>query len=116
MDWFRESIRNRYSVKVEARLGPDVGDDRDVTILNRGIQWDKSGLSYVADQRHAEVMIRDLGLSKHSTAAPSPFDRHGSSEETSEEELLGPEATRYRAVVARGNYLSQNRTDITVEV
>ena len=50
LDWFRKKIRERYEVKVKARLGPGIEDDKEVRILNRVVSWDKEGIKYEPDQ------------------------------------------------------------------
>ena len=80
-------------------------------ILNRVIEWTEEGIRYDADQRHAEIMVRDMGLNVTSKSHTTP----GTNEKGKEvkDERLSPEMTsRYRAWVARANYLSQDRSDI----
>ena len=56
-------IKNKFEVKFRARLGEDKKDDKSVSILNRVLEWvDGVGVMYEADQRHAEMMVKDLGL------------------------------------------------------
>ena len=57
LDWFRNEIKARYEIKCKARLGPEVGDDKEVRILNRVVHWDSEGIKYEPDQRHAVVTI-----------------------------------------------------------
>ena len=37
-------------------------DDKGVRILNRIVTWDEEGIRYEVDQRHADIIIRQLGL------------------------------------------------------
>jgi hypothetical protein len=55
-------MRAEYDVKVRGKLGPDKDDDKAITILNRCVEWTSHGLLYEADPRHAEILIRELGL------------------------------------------------------
>ena len=84
-----------------------------------------SGLEYEPDQRHAEIVILDLGLEsakvkKFSTpGAKGDLNNASTAEgvpcvETSEEsESLGAAAsTSYRAIIARLNYFAQDRVVI----
>ncbi len=44
------------------RLGPGKEDDKNIRILNRVVHWESEGIRYEADHRHAEIIIRELGL------------------------------------------------------
>ena len=61
-DWFRRQISERYEVKFRGRIGPTEEDDRSIRILNRVVSWKLKGIEYEADQRHAEIIIKELGL------------------------------------------------------
>merc|ERR1712074_124440 len=66
LDWFREQIARRFEVKFRGRLGPTEKDDRAIRILNRVVTWTSEGIEYEADQRHAEIIVEHLGLSRSS--------------------------------------------------
>ena len=76
-------------------------------------------IGYEEDQRHAELIIKLMGLTEKNTQ-PSHRESSGkaqSNEKGIGDELLAPtDATVYRATVARGNNLSQDRTDIRFAV
>ena len=57
-----EEMSKKLIAKNRGILGPD-GDTRSVRILNRIVEWTGKGLKYEADQRHAEIIVRELGLS-----------------------------------------------------
>jgi len=59
-------------VKFRARLGPDNNDDKAVRILNRVIEWSSEGLRYEADQRHGELIVKDVGLKEGSKTVNTP--------------------------------------------
>jgi hypothetical protein len=106
----------KFEVKFRGSLGPEKGDDKSIRILNRIVQWNKKGISYEADQRHAEIIMVHQGLDKDSTAMVTPGEKYPHIDEDDEEELDGGEATKYRAMTARGIYLAQDRTDIQFTV
>ena len=56
--WFRREIRSRFDVKFRGRIGPSQADDKHIRILNRVIDWGQAGITYEADQRHAEIVAR----------------------------------------------------------
>ena len=86
------------------------------------LTWNKDGIHYEADQRHVEILVRELGLE-----GCKPVTTPGAREETgkaiikdtadSDDVLLdGHGATMFRALAARANYLSQDRPDIQFAV
>ena len=98
-------------------LGPHEGHQKQVKILNRIVTWDDSkGISCEADPRHAEIVIEQLKL-QDSKAVTTPGARdEGRTTPNNEEKLNDKEATKYRAIVARLNYLSPARPDLAYSV
>ena len=111
--WFREKVKEKFQVKFRGMLGPSSKDDKQVTILNRTVTWDKGGITYKADPRHVEIVVKELGL-QDSKAVRTPYNHE--SQEDDDEELDDSQALRYRACVARLNYLAQDRSDIQYPV
>ena len=109
LNWFREQIAKRFEVKFRGRLGPAGTDEKSIRILNRVVTWTTEGIEYEADQRHAEIIVEHLGLSGNSKSVGTPSAKRGNENDTA---LSSEEATAYRALVARANYLSQDRVDI----
>ena len=68
------------------------------------------------DQRHVDLIIKDLDLeSANEVITPGEKDPKGKAVEQDVE--LGPEdTTRYRAIVARANYLAADRPDLMCAV
>ena len=60
-------------------------------------------------------MLKELGLQKDSKSLTLPGEPAAPVTDE-DEELVGVDATMYRAVVARGLYLSQDRSDIQYAV
>ena len=83
-------------------------------ILNRVVTWDREGIWYEPDQRHADIIIRELGLKADSKGVVTPGEKVKGVVEGLE--LSDTEATMYRALTARGVYLAQDRSDITFAV
>ena len=109
LDWITNRMAEEFEVKVRGRLGPEPKDGKEIIILNRIVKWTSKGIKYEADPRHAELIVDMLGLKNC-----SPVTTPGVKQEPDPEspDLPPEEASRYRAIVARGNYLSQDRTDI----
>ena len=79
--------------------------------MNRIIQWEDTTIICEADTRHAEIIIKQMGMKGNSRPVATPG--HNEKEEEGDDEELDTErATTYRALVARANYLAQDRTDI----
>jgi hypothetical protein len=108
--WLEARLVEAYPLKMRGILGPDPWDSKEGIILNRTIRFESDG-SFVleADSEHIPKMLKALGLEGCNTVV-SP----GTKERLAEEEWLldAREASVYRSVVARGNYLSQDRPDI----
>ena len=115
LDWFRRKISEKYEVKFRGRIGPGSGDDKSIRILNRVVTWTEEGIEYEADQRHAEIIIKGLGMQADSKGVATPGNKREWTPED-EKELSPRDATAYRACVASGNYLTQDRTDIQYAV
>ena len=92
------------------------GEVREARILNRVIRITPEGWEYEADQRHADPIIRETGASCKGTLSHQGGDKKTLEEEGVSKELVGAEATRFRAVAARANYLSADRPDIQYSV
>merc|ERR1711973_531261 len=115
LDWFRRKISEKFEVKFRGRIGPGISDDKSIRILNRVVTWTEEGIEYEADQRHAEIIVKSLDLQADSKNVTTPGIRREWTPED-EKELSPEDATAYRASVARGNYLAQDRTDIQYAV
>ena len=94
-------------------------------ILNRIVEFDQDGIPYEGDQRHVEICLKEVGLEGSSNPISTPIDRsskdpkcrNGISNSASDSELLNPSAaTKYRGIVARMNYLGQDRSEIQFAV
>ena len=115
LDWFRRKISEVFEVKFRGRLGPAERDDKCIRILNRVVEWTSGGIEYEADQRHAEIIFKKLGLDEKAKGVSTPGSRK-EWEPEEENELEPRDATMYRALVARGNYMAQDRTDVQFAV
>ena len=62
LDWFESEMEKRFDIKKRGRLGPERKDMKAIRILNRVITWTEEGITYEADQRHAEIIIRNMRL------------------------------------------------------
>ena len=114
LDWFRGIMTKRFEVKFRGTLGPREQDEKSMRILNRVVEWTSRGIVYEADQRHAEIIIRELKLESESKSVVTPGIKNSDLVEDKDDGKLlnNEESSRYRAIAARANYLSQGRSDI----
>ena len=79
-------------------------------MLNRVIRWTEDGWEMEPDQRHVDIVVKELGLSE-----ARPVSTPGESTNVIDQDeipLSEHDATRYRAMAARANYLAADRTDL----
>ena len=108
---FHAELKKYFDAEVKYLMGPDAGDDKFGTILNRCLTWREDGLLWEPGPRHAELVIAELGLvGAKSTAAPGL--RISAEEHEHALVLEGPAAKQYRATAARCGFLSMDRWEI----
>ena len=71
--------------------------------MNRIIRVDKNELFFEADQRHAEIIIRQMGMEEAKASATPGEDAKPCEKEEDAVEPSQPEASTYRGVAARAN-------------
>ena len=116
LSWLNNVLKSELEVKTEV-LGPDgeAGCKQQIQFLNRVLSWESSGIRYEADPRHAEIIINQLGLSGSSKSVSTPGVPATTvrSEDGGENPRLPPtEASAYRGLAVRANFLSQDRFDL----
>jgi len=109
--WFENLLKSRFEI-TSTTLGRNF--EKSAKYLNRTIVWTEEGLSIEGDEKHAQVLLSEWGMS----------DCKGVSTPVVREEELNPDsgdlvlcskgATRYRRAAARINYMSQDRPDLAV--
>ena len=87
-------------------LGPGENQCQEIRVISRIIRWTTGGLEYELDQRHAERVIKELGLER-SKPVSSPWVEEVTKTQCrrpeEDEELDAEEARRYRGIAARIN-------------
>ena len=107
----RGSLRKRYETR-EQWMGGQPGEPKEVSILNRTVEWVKEGLRLAADRRHACDIIEELGLENAKAVdTPVPVTQRDPTEDEVIE-LDGVDAAQYRRLAAKLNYLSMDRPDV----
>jgi len=56
LDTLKNLMKGWFDLKVRGRLGPDEGDDKEIIILGRHLEWGPTGISITADAKHADSM------------------------------------------------------------
>ncbi|CAE8604343.1 unnamed protein product [Polarella glacialis] len=114
LDWFEKALLKTFEGKVKGRL---TQADDELRILNRIVRRTDAGYEWEADQRHAEMLIKSAGLDHESRPLSAPGRKLTSKELEVEPELLGDwEATSFRAMAARANFLASDRPDTAFAV
>ena len=69
---FQTEIKKKFETKVRGIIGCEPDDDKSIRILNRVIEWTDRGIEYEADQRHAEIIVRDAKLGHSAKSVNTP--------------------------------------------
>ena len=110
LNWFENMLAKAFEVKVRGRLGSGKSDTKEIRILNRIARRTSKGFEWESDPRHVEMIIRQMGV-EGSNPVVSPGAKVAEVDKDTEE-LAGEEATSFRALAARANFLSLDRGDI----
>ena len=112
MVWFKNKINVKYESK-HNMLGGNPAHEKSIRVLNRVLSWTPDGIQYEADQRHADIVVEQLGLGEaKGVSTPGSKDDVDKALLTPGLPLQAQEATEYRALAARLNYLALDRSNI----
>lgn len=116
LKWLKSQFESRYIVKFPA-LGPGKGNQQRIMIPNRLLTWhDARGIGYEAGPRHIEIILKHFQFNGAKAATTPGTKEEGRTREDHSVLLGDKEATNYRAIVARCNYLALGRPDIAFVV
>ena len=116
LQWLEERLKSKYQIKTQL-LGPGGDHLRELRIFNRIVTWSGTrGLTYEADPRHVEIVVEQLKLVEANTVTTPGTREEGTTQHNAQEVLNDEETSKYRALVARCNYLSPDRPDISYAV
>ena len=59
---FTDKLKEIVMIKDRGTLGPDVNNLKESRFLNRIMAWESDGIRYEADQRHAKVIVKEMGV------------------------------------------------------
>ena len=110
LQWMQRRMEQKYEIEAHY-FGPESGMKDEIQILNRTLRWTKEGITYEADQRHAEIVIKEMNMKKANAVStptvPEPSEEANS--RSSSLDMTKDEASRFEGLVARVNYLSLDR-------
>ena len=109
--WFHEQMQDTSEVKIRGMLGAEAGDDKKIEILNRIVEWGADGIRYEGDPRHAEAIIKAMGVEGGKPAA-APGCKTKNDDDDEGEELGKAEAKEFRSLAARANFMAMDRPDV----
>jgi len=109
LEWLYMSLAQKFSLKKEM-LGPEADAKTCVKFLGRELRWSDAGIEYEADDKHVKELLTEWCM-ENCRGVVSPGLKEDSREES--EELSNEEATNFRRAVARLNYVTQDRPDIS---
>ena len=115
MKLFREVLEKRFEIKTKV-VGAAEEEVREARVLNRVLRITEQGWEYEPDQRHAEIIIDSMGMQEAKGVSTPGEDERRFEEEENDKPLGSEDATQYRKVAARANYLSADRPDIMFAV
>ena len=64
---YEDQLASRFEIKRRGHIGESEGCIQEIRILNRILRLTESGLRYEADPRHAEMLVKALGLTDASS-------------------------------------------------
>ena len=79
----------------------------------RMLRWTKDGVTNESDQRHVEIVVKDMNMKKANAAhAGGASAVRGANFRLSSPDMTKNEASRFQGLVACVNYLSLDRPDL----
>ena len=65
-------MEGKFEMECKGRMGERNEDIKSVSVLNRVVAWTPEGIEYEPDQRHAEIIIKQMGLINGSKSVLTP--------------------------------------------
>ena len=59
--WMQKIVEAAFEISTTI-IGPESRDKKQVRVLNRTVTYTNAGIEYEPDPRHAEIILKDLGL------------------------------------------------------
>jgi hypothetical protein len=110
--WAETAIGNKIKMKRTGLLGPEPGDDKETTCMNRLLRWNVSEdrIEWECDPRHSQITIEHVGLKSDSKGVVTPgLSVHP---DANSAPLSASERSVYRSVTMRTAYQSVDRPEL----
>lgn len=108
-------MQEEYGIKLRKRIVTEKKDHKSLAIPNRCVEWRHDGTLYEADPRHAEIIVREMGIANAAPAVTAGVKTSALPDE--DDPLLDHgHAHQFRRVIGRGFVLAQDRSDIQFAV
>ena len=99
-----QKIKDRLEVTYRRRIGPGDKVGKDMRIWNRIVSWTDEGIRPEGDQRHVEIALNVLQLSKDSKGVVTPVEKTELKGEENKK-MTASGKRKFRGLVARMKYL-----------
>ena len=117
LKWIEKLMESWFEIKVRGMLGMDDSDDKEIVILGRIVRYTKDGITYEADPKHRRLILEYFGFDETTRALTHNGDKEGQdTDEWDLEELPAKEATEFRGMSARMNFLGLDSPDLQFPV
>lgn len=104
-------MKNWYKVKVRARLGSGISDDKVATLLGRTIKWHDWGISCESDPKYRRHVMESLGLSEESKSLSVTGSKDMEGKEEGVPRVMEDDR-QFRSIVASVNYMATDQPDL----
>ena len=88
-------------------------DNREVSYLSRILKVNSEGINIIGDPKHSDLLRKEWGIQEYSKEVYTPSLKELEDQVGTGEELVGDVATKGRRGIARINYMSQDRPDLS---
>lgn len=109
MKQVQELFCEKYITKVRGIVGPDPSDMKAIVILNRILQWTEDGITLEADQRHVELILKQMEMER---CNGSEITGGAVKPESDGEKLNDVQGRHFRSMAARCNFMASDRVDL----
>ena len=116
MLWLKDKLSQAYEIKTQ-HVGVHKDSKREGKVLNIIVRCTEKGFELEADPRHAELIVEQMSdFAVGTISSPGIDTPEATVGEEGAQILEKEEATLYRGIAARCNYLSSDRPDIQFSV
>lgn len=110
--WVYEELSKKYELK-KTIISSSPHDAHETRYLNRKIRWDvHNWLSYEGDEKHTDILLKEWGL-VHCKTVSSTMTKELEDNVSQGARLGHTEGQRVRRSIARVNFMSQDRPDLS---